>query len=233
MKIELCAASQEAVLIAKELEINRIELCQNLDQGGTTPSAGIIKYAQDFGIETHVLIRPRAGGFQYSDQEKNIMLNDIKFCQQIGISGVVIGSLKQNFEIDTEFIQCVHEVKGDMKLTFHRAFDETIEWKRSMETLISQRVDRILTSGFASNVDIGFQNLKNMVDFADDRIEIMVGGGVNAGNILKIRDEVRPSTIHFSGTVKALLDEESAFSETILKADKNRIERLLDVFLNQ
>ena len=227
MKIELCVASQEAVKFAKELEIDRIELCQNLEQGGLTPSAGLIQYAKDLGVETHVLIRPRAGGFQYSEEEIQVILNDIKFCEKSGVEGVVVGVLKPNFEIDAEIIKRIHDVKGKMELTFHRAFDDTIDWKRSMETLISNGVNRILTSGFASNVEIGHPNLKEMVNYANGRIQIMPGGGVNAGNALRIINEVLPDAIHFSGTIKVLMDEDSAFSETLLKADLNRISKLV------
>jgi copper homeostasis protein CutC len=88
-------------------------------------------------------------------------------------------------------------------------------------------VNRILTSGFASNVEIGYTNLKEMVNYANGRIQIMPGGGVNAGNALRIINEVLPDAIHFSGTIKVLMDEDSAFSETLLKADLNRISKLV------
>ena len=233
MKIELCAASQEAVKLAKELEIDRIELCQNLEQGGLTPSAGLIQYAIDLGVETHVLIRPRAGGFQYSEEEIQVILNDIRFCERNGVEGVVVGVLQPNFEIDAEIIKRIHDLKGKMELTFHRAFDDTIDWKRSMETLILNGVNRILTSGFASNVEIGLPNLKEMVTYANGRIQIMSGGGVNAGNAVRIINEVLPDAIHFSGTIKVLMDEESAFSETLLKADSNRISKLVNLIRGQ
>ncbi|MFY7668621.1 MAG: copper homeostasis protein CutC [Crocinitomicaceae bacterium] len=229
MKIELCAASQEAIQIASNLQIDRIELCQNLDQGGLTPSAGMIKYAKDLGLEAHVLIRPRAGGFHYSEEEIKLILNDVQFCKDFGVDGIVVGFLQPNFEIDTYAIEQINSIRGDLKLTFHRAFDDTIEWRRSLDKLISCGVDRILTSGFASNVDIGLPNLIEMTNYANERIEIMPGGGVNAGNILKIKRELEPESIHFSGTIKVLMDEDSAFSETLLKADANRIAKLCDL----
>lgn len=229
MKIELCAASQEAIQIASNLQIDRIELCQNLDQGGLTPSAGMIKYAKNLGLETHVLIRPRAGGFHYSEEEIKLILNDVQFCKDFGVDGIVVGFLQPNFEIDTHAIEQINSIRGDLKLTFHRAFDDTIEWRRSLDKLISCGVDRILTSGFASNVEIGLANLIEMTNYANGRIEIMPGGGVNAGNILKIKRELKPESIHFSGTIKVLMDEDSAFSETLLKADANRIAKLCDL----
>ena len=87
MKRELCAASVEAIQLAKELNFDRIELCQNLEQGGMTPSPGFIEYALAFGLETHVLIRPRSGGFYYSPEEFEIMLRDILECKKLGNRG--------------------------------------------------------------------------------------------------------------------------------------------------
>ena len=100
IKIELCAASIEAIEIAKKLKIDRIELCQDLEQGGLTPSAGLIQYAISKDIETHVLIRPRAGGFHYSEQELEVILNDILIAKKLGAKGIVVGVLQASFEIE-------------------------------------------------------------------------------------------------------------------------------------
>ncbi len=176
-----------------------------------------------------MLIRPRAGGFHYSEEEIKLILNDVQFCKDFGVDGIVVGFLQPNFEIDLDAIERVNDIRGNLELSFHRAFDDTIEWKRSLDKLISCGVDRLLTSGFASNVDIGLANLIEMTNYANGRIEIMPGGGVNAGNILKIKRELEPESIHFSGTIKVLMDEDSAFSETLLKADANRIAKLCDL----
>ena len=232
IEVELCASTQEALKIASKVTIDRVELCQSLEQGGLTPSVGFIKYAMDLNLETHVLIRPRAGGFHYTEDEFQLILNDIKFCKDFGVDGIVVGLLKSNFDIDTEAIERINDVRGNLKLTFHRAFDDTIEWKRSLDRLITCGVDRLLTSGFASNVDIGFKNLIEMSHCAKDKIQIMPGGGINAGNALKIIQEVKPEALNFSGTVKVLMDEESAFSETILKPDENRITKLINLVRN-
>jgi copper homeostasis protein len=228
MKLELCAASIEAISLAKSLDFDRIELCENLEQGGLTPSAGMIAYALDHGLDTHVLVRPRAGGFCYSPEEIAVMQRDLAFCQQAGVQGVVVGILKSNFDLDIEALANLKQQFPEFVWTFHRAFDESIDWKRSMDQLIKLGFHRILTSGFASHVDIGLPNLKEMQAYAKGRIEIMAGGGVNAGNIAKIAREAQPDAIHFSGTSKVLLDEDSAFSETILKVDEHRVNRILE-----
>lgn len=228
MKLELCAASIEAITLAKTLDFDRIELCQNLEQGGLTPSAGMITFSLEQGIDTHVLIRPRAGGFCYTAAEIAVMERDLTFCQQAGVQGVVVGILKSNFDLDIDALATLKQQFPDFVWTFHRAFDESIDWKRSMDQLIKLGFHRILTSGFASHVDIGLPILSEMKQYANGRIEIMAGGGVNAGNIAKIAREAQPDAIHFSGTSKVLLDEDSAFSETILKVEEHRVQRILE-----
>ena len=227
MKIELCAASFESIQLARELRIDRIELCQNLEQGGLTPSLGMIDYALAQEIDTHVLIRPRAGGFCYTEEELTVMLLDIGYCKRIGVQGIVIGLLTETNDINRVQLEQVCEAAQGIDITFHRAFDDTVEWKRSMELLINMGIKRILTSGVSTNVDSGFQVLKEMMNYSKGRIEIMAGGGINANNVTKISTEIHPDAIHFSGTTKTLLDEESLFSETILKVDRKKVSRII------
>ncbi len=229
MEIELCAASLEAIQLAKQFEFNRIELCQNLEQGGLTPSPGLINYALAYGIETHVLIRPRPGGFQYNWDEVEIMLRDILVCKSMEAKGVVVGVLNEFGTIDEKAIGLMVEKAGDMDVTFHRAFDDTYNFEKSIDTLVNLGVKRVLSSGLGSNVQLGMENLKAMVEYANGRIEIMAGGGVNANNIERLVQEVRPNAIHFSGTKKYLLDEDSMFSETVLKVNKEKVEGLINL----
>ncbi len=226
MKLELCAASIEAIKIAKELNFDRIELCQNLEQGGITPSLGLIDYALAYGVETHVLIRPRVGGFIYNCDEIEIIIRDILVCSELGVHGVVIGALDEFGEIHKGVVTLMLEKAKGMEVTFHRAFDDTVNYKRSIDILIELGVKRLLSSGLGSNVELGMNNLKGMVDYAEGRIEIMTGGGVNLSNISKIAKEVKPDAIHFSGTQKFVLDKNSMFSETILKLNKEKVKKL-------
>lgn len=227
MKFELCAASIEAIKLAGELGFDRIELCQNLEQGGITPSYGLIEYAQAFGIETHVLIRPRAGGFVYDQDEVEVILREVINCKRSGVKGVVVGALRETGEIDRDVLAEIMQKAEGMDVTFHRAFDDSIDWNRSLHVLKEIGVTRVLTSGMASNVEIGAPILKQLMQQSDAVIEIMAGGGVNTSNISKLITEVQPDAIHFSGTVKKLLDEESLFSESILSVDRGRVERIL------
>jgi copper homeostasis protein len=227
MKIELCVASIEALQIVKDLRIDRIELCQNLEQGGMTPSHGFIEMALLNEIETHVLIRPRAAGFTYSEDEIQLMLNDIKDCRELGAKGIVIGALNINKTIDRDAMLRMKEVAKDLEITCHRAFDDSFDWKNSMDVLIEAGVNRILSSGLSSSVELGLPILTEMMKYAKSRIEIMVGGGVNLGNVQRILLDVQPDAIHFSGTSKLILDENSYFSETLLQVDKSKVEKLI------
>lgn len=228
MKFELCAASLEAIKLAKELNFDRIELCQNLEQGGITPYYGMIEYAIAFGIETHVLIRPRPGGFHYSEDEIEVMLREVINCKAMGTKGIVIGALTIGGEIDQNVLTAIMDKAKGMEVTFHRAFDDCVDFKKSMDILIDFGVNRILSSGLARNVGIGMPILKQMINYSDGRIEIMVGGGVSAANIGTIIKELKPNAIHFSGTVKYQQDEDSLFSESVLKIDPSRVQRILD-----
>lgn len=228
MKLELCAASIEAIDLAKELNFDRIELCQNLEQGGMTPSPGFIDYAIANGLETHVLIRPRSGGFRYSPEEIEIILRDVRECKILGAQGVVVGVLDQSDQICKQSLELIMTQAKGMDVTFHRAFDDTYELEKSLDVLIQFGVKRVLSAGLARNVEIGMPVLKGMVEYANARIEIMTGGGVNLNNIVKLKNEVKPDAIHFSGTNKTLIDEGSMFSETILKPNRDKIIRLLN-----
>lgn len=228
MKVELCAASIEAIKLAKELNFDRIELCMNLEQGGTTPSPGFIEYALAFGLETHVLIRPRSGGFYYSEDELEIIMRDIVECEAMGVKGVVIGALDEYGLVNEHALDTMLARTKNLDVTFHRAFDVCVDWEKGIELLIEKGVNRILTSGTARNAETGIPILQQMKKKADGKIELMVGGGVNAVNCIRIIDEVQPDAIHFSGTVKSIQDDTSLFSESTLHVDPNRVQRILD-----
>lgn len=229
MKIELCAASVTAIKLAKELNFDRIELCENLVQGGITPSAGRIEYALETGIETHILIRPRPGGFYYSKEEISIMIADIKTAKRMGANGVVVGALNNYRAIDEETLKAFIDAADGIEVTYHRAFDDCVlDWQKRIDILINTGVVRLLTSGLASNITNGIPVLKEMKDYIDGKIQLMPGGGINASNVSRIIKEVEPDAVHFSGTVKTVVDEESFFSETFLAVDENRVKRILD-----
>jgi copper homeostasis protein len=188
----------------------------------------MIEYAIAYGIDTHVLIRPRPGGFQYTQEEAELMIREVMNCREMGAKGVVFGALTEVGEIDKKLLEKVIEKAKGMEVTFHRAFDDTFDWKKAMDVLIQFGVHRILTSGLARNVEQGLPILKEMVNYANEKIEIMPGGGVNAGNVKRLVDAIHPDAIHFSATSKVQLDKESLFSESVLQVEEARLKRILN-----
>jgi copper homeostasis protein len=226
MKLELCAGNELAIRIAHQLSFARIELCQQLEIGGITPSFGLQEFSKNI-IETHVLIRPRGGNFDYNADEKEVILKDIHCSKSIGIHGIVIGALNQYNELDETFLKEIIQLSGSLSITFHKAFDEVKDWRSGMEKLIELGFKRILTSGQALNASAGIEQLIEMKNVAANRIEIMVGGGVNAKNILEIKTKVNPDAIHFSGTSMKKLGENPRYAIETLQPDLVKITEML------
>jgi copper homeostasis protein len=229
MKLELCAGNERAVRIANQLSFSRIELCQQLEIGGITPSLGLQEFSKNI-IETHVLIRPRGGNFEYNADEKEVMLSDIRISRSIGVHGIVVGALDKQNELDESFLKETIKFAGAVPVTFHKAFDEVKDWKSSMEKLIELGFRRILTSGQAINATEGIEQLIEMKKFAADRIEIMVGGGVNSKNIFEIKTKVNPNAIHFSGTTMQKLGVNPRYSIETLQPDLEKIHEMILAF---
>ena len=185
--LEVCVESVEGAFAAQEGGADRVELCANLLEGGTTPSAGSIRHARSFlDIGLHVMIRPRGGDFCYSPTEFEIMKLDIETARESGADGVVIGILNADGTIDEPRTRALTEAARPMKVTFHRAFDMSRDPFQSMETLIAIGIERILTSGQESSALEGLDLISGLVDKAGDRIIVMPGGGINERNFGKI-----------------------------------------------
>lgn len=197
MKIyEACVGNYNEAVKAEALGAHRIELCDNLLEDGTTPSFGTIKKTiNTVKIPVMVIIRPRGGNFEYSKEEADIMLEDIKMCKELGAYGVVIGALKGN-KIDLELTKKLVEEAEPMKITFHMAFDSIENKNEAIDELVELGVDRILTKGGMENALIGRDTLKELVDYANDRIIIMPGKGVNKENREFILEYTGAKEIH-------------------------------------
>lgn len=200
MVVELCVDSFESALLAKEYNAKRIELCSGLSVGGLSPSVSLIKkcVALD-GIETHVIVRPREGDFDYNSDEFEVILNDIEFFSSIGVDGVVFGCLNRFNEINVDQLKQVADVakKNKIEFTFHRAFDFVEKPIKMLELLIDYGVSRVLTSGLAVNVSLGINLISKLVHRSSGRIEIMAGCGVNSDNALLLA-ESGVDALHFT-----------------------------------
>ncbi|MCR1950464.1 copper homeostasis protein CutC [Clostridium sp. DSM 100503] len=193
---EACVGNYNDAVRAEALGANRIELCDNLLEDGTTPSFGTIKKAvENLNIPVMVIIRPRGGNFEYSEDEADIMIQDIKVCKDLGAYGVVIGALKGN-TIDLDLTKKMVEEAKPMKVTFHMAFDSIDDKKSAIDDLVKLGVDRILTKGGCENALASKDKLKELVDYAKDRIIIMPGKGVNKDNRDYILEYTGAKEIH-------------------------------------
>lgn len=198
---EACVGNFRDAVSMEKLGANRIELCDNLLEGGTTPSYGTIKTTiANVKIPVMVMIRPRGGSFEYSEYELEIMKEDIKIVKELGVYGVVIGALTGN-SIDIKTVQELVELAKPMSATFHMAFDEVEDRLSAIDQLISLKVDRILTKGGKINALAGKDELKSLVQYANNRIAIMPGKGVTKENRQYILDYTGVTEIHGSKVV--------------------------------
>lgn len=230
MKVELCVASLEALDFAMSHadQIDRIELCQNLEQGGVTPSLAFIARASK-NFETHVLIRPRAGHFVYSSQEQELQFKDMELALEAGAHGLVVGALTAAEQLDLAFVEEVRYRFPNVCLTFHRAIDVVPDWQTAVDALLSCGFERLLTSGQAASWENGRETLLAMRSFLRGRMELMVGGGVSPDNVRDLVQLVRPDGIHFSATEKQLLAPASLFESMSLVFDPAKAEAMLSI----
>lgn len=195
--LEVCCASTASALAAQEGGAKRIELCDNLYEGGTTPSFGTIELVRErLGIEINVLIRPRGSDFVYSEDEMEIIRRDIVKCKEIGVNGVVIGFLTPMGDIDVERTREIIELARPLSVTFHRAFDVCREPYTALESLIELGVDRILTSGQVNMAPDGVELISDLVEKAGDRVIIMPGAGLEPENIKEFHAKVGAKEYH-------------------------------------
>jgi copper homeostasis protein len=198
MKREACIETLAEAKVAAKHGIDRVELCSALDLGGLTPSAALMQESVKI-IETHVMIRPRAGYFVYQDEELKLMQADIQQAANYGATGVVFGCLTDVNTIDEA--ACRHLLEAaranNLQVTFHRAFDFVFDMQPALEKLIALGFDRLLTSGGQATAIAGLTTIKKLVTQANGRIQIMAGSGVNSGNA-HLFQSAGVDALHFS-----------------------------------
>ncbi|CAA7193644.1 copper homeostasis protein CutC [Chryseobacterium potabilaquae] len=198
-KIEIACFNPESAMIAFENGADRIELCDGLSEGGTTPDFEIVKELREkINIPIFVMIRPRGGNFTYSDIEFEQMKSELIQLKTLNIDGFVFGILNENEEVNEEQNKELVELARPYPCTFHRAFDRVKDLEKSLEKVIECGFKTILTSGQKSNVSEGKENLKKLVELSNGRIEILVGGGLRSTNIKELREFTRAGYFHSS-----------------------------------
>lgn len=194
---EKCIGSYIEALEAERLGAERVELCDNLEEGGTTPSYGTIKMVvEKVSIPAFVIIRPRGGDFFYSEDEIEIMKEDIKICKSLGVKGVVIGALNRDNTINYKAIKEMVELAKPMSVTFHKSIDELENPVAEVKKLANLGVNRILTSGTKVTALEGQEILREMVKEAGDDIIIIVAGRVTKENLEEVSKAVPTKEYH-------------------------------------
>lgn len=198
-ELEVIAFDILSCQLAADNGADRIELCANPHEGGTTPSYGMMKAARkSTHIQVFPIIRPRGGDFLYSNAEFEIMKDDIKAAQDIGCEGIVIGILNEAGIVDIERNQELVELANGLDVTFHRAFDRVKDPISSLEQIIAIGCNRILSSGLHPSANEGSSLLRTLVRQADGRIKIMPGSGVRADNIVQLAKDTGATSFHSS-----------------------------------
>ena len=199
LTLEICATSVASCIAAQEGGAQRIELCDNLLEGGTTPSYGTITLAREkVQIALYPIIRPRGGDFLYDGLEFEVMKRDITLCKQLGCDGVVLGLLQSDGRIDIKRTEALVKAAYPMEVTFHRAFDRCVDPFEALEKLVEAGVQRILTSGQKPTAPEGAGLIAELVKAASERIIIMPGSGVRADNIVALAKETGATEFHTS-----------------------------------
>ena len=199
LTLETIAFNIESCKHAQKAGAHRIELCDNPGEGGTTPSYGFIKAARKIlKIDLFPIIRPRGGDFFYFHEEFEIMKTDIQVCKDLGCDGVVFGILNDDATIDKVRCKILLQLAYPMSVTFHRAFDRVTDPSQALEDVIECGFERILTAGFYPTAMEGTDNLKKLIQVADERIIIMPGSGIRSSNIKQLLESTNAIEFHSS-----------------------------------
>jgi copper homeostasis protein len=238
--VEACVDSVASSIAAERGGAHRLELCDALFDGGTTPSAGMISACKDaVSIPIFAIIRPRGGGFVYSEAECDVMRRDVVAARKLGADGVVIGALRDHGSVDVELVKSLIDAAQGLPVTFHRAFDFTTDLNASLETLAEAGVNRILTSGGAPTAAEGAAAIADLVRQAGSRLIVLAGGGIRENNVRDlvaisgVREvHVRLTRLVHGGEIpdgrdlrirKALPDDDTAWEET----DETRVRNFM------
>lgn len=197
--LEICIDGVASARVAASGGADRIELCANLPEGGTTPSAGMIRAVRSvFTGPLMVIIRPRGYDFLYSADEVLVMLDDVRVARESGADGVVIGCLTKEGCVDTKLCERLISAAGKMDITFHRAFDMSRDLGEALEDILALGIKRVLTSGGQSDVSAGIPVITSLVRQSAGRCSIMPGGGVTEENLAQILQATGTREIHLS-----------------------------------
>lgn len=231
--LEICVESVDRAIAAERGGAHRIELCSDLSSGGITPSAGLMQVArQSLRIPIHILIRPRAGDFVYSDLEFEVMQRDIDTAKQLGMDGVVLGLLDGNSRVDVNRTARLVKAAHPLPVTFHRAFDLCRDMSSALEAVIQTGSARVLTSGGKARAMEGLAPLSHLVGEAGSRIVVMPGGGIAAEDVTRVLRQTSAREIHTSLRAQSVAPDKAkadgASRESEFEARVRKVRELLE-----
>ncbi len=199
IKLEICAGSLEDCILAEKAGADRLELNTGLSLGGLTPSPGLFSTVMEsVRIPVIVMIRPRSGGFSYSSYEFRTMMKNVEYYRDNGAAGIATGFLNTDGTLDYYKCLAIRDACKDIDVVFHRAFDFIVNPFEALEQLIELGFTRILTSGAQGTAAEGMARIKELIDRADGRIEILPGSGINSQNVQKLITETGCRQVHAS-----------------------------------
>lgn len=196
--LEACCGGADDVFAAKAAGADRAELNSAMFLGGLTPSIGAMEIAAGAGLPIIAMVRPRSGGFCYSDYEFQTMCRDAEALLAAGAQGIAFGILLENGRVDEKRCGSLLRRLGNKQSVFHRAFDVTPNWRFALDALCSLGFTRILTSGQAPSAPEGADTLAHMVKYARGRIEILPGGGIRPRNAAQVLAQTGCTQLHAS-----------------------------------
>lgn len=215
MILEICANSLQSALAAQTGGADRIELCDNMAEGGTTPSfATIVKARELLRIQVYPIIRPRGGDFLYDNLEFDLMWKDIELCKQTGCDGVATGLLKSDGSIDKKRTKLLVDLAWPLGVTFHRAFDRCADPFQALQDIIDCGCERILTSGQQPTAPQGADLIAQLIEKACGRIIIMPGSGVRENNIAALVRRTKADEYH--STAKTVVKSNMQFKNKLV-----------------
>ncbi|QGW66263.1 copper homeostasis protein CutC [Lysobacter soli] len=219
--LEIAANSLASALAAQEGSADRVELCENLGEGGCTPSYGTLAMARErLRIPLYVLIRPRAGDFRFDALERDTMLRDIELCVRLGCDGVVIGALDGNGDVDVALCRDLVDAARPLGVTFHRAIDVARDPQAALEAAIALGCERVLTSGAHATAMEGADVIAALVQRAAGRIGVMAGAGVTPENVRDLVQRTGVREVHASA--KTLVESTLALTRRLSGLEAQR-----------
>jgi copper homeostasis protein len=231
--LEICCYNLESARIAAECGASRIELCSDPSAGGTTPAIGLIKSVRKkIDIELFPIIRIRGGDFLFSEEEFEVLLHEVTACKSAGCEGVVIGMLLKDGRVDMAKTSLLVEKAYPMGVCFHRAFDWTRNPFEALEEIIETGCERILTSGQQPTAILGAPLIRDLINQADGRIQVMPGSGIRSDNIRDIKIETKATQFHSSARIlrKSSMDFVQPFmaeDQSVVMADRDEIKGMI------